>query len=90
MATQATLEQCNSGEDRGHSGAGDGMEPAFFLGGVSSNTCKENQSLVLVPSQKTQVQKCDGCTVTISCNIANERTSFKSVCFIIPAEPKTV
>ena len=33
MATQATLEQCNSGEDRGHSGAGDGMEPAFFLGG---------------------------------------------------------
>lgn len=36
MATQATLEQSNSGEVWGHSGAGDGMEPfffSFFLGG---------------------------------------------------------
>lgn len=38
MATQATLEWCNSREYQGHSGARDGMGPAFFLGGVSSNT----------------------------------------------------
>lgn len=39
IATQVTLESCNSREDRGHSGAGDGMGcggergGAFFLGG---------------------------------------------------------
>lgn len=59
MATQATLEQCNSGEDRGHSGAGDRMGLAFFLGGVNSNTSEENKSLVLVLCQKTQAQKHD-------------------------------
>ena len=42
MATRATLEQSNSGEVWGHSGAGDGMEPLFFLGGASSNPCEVN------------------------------------------------
>lgn len=83
--TQAASVQRNPREDRGwgvgggggHSWAGDRMKPTFFTGrrGVRSNTCKENESLVLVPRQMTQVQKQDGCTVTISCNITNERTS---------------
>lgn len=74
-------EQCDgktqaaSEEIGGHSWAEDGMKPAFFLSGVSSNTCKENESLVLVPKQMTQVQKQDRCTSTISCNITKERTS---------------
>lgn len=80
--TQAASEQCNSREDRERGGVTAGQETgwsslSFFTGrrGVSSNTCKENESLVLVPRQMTQVQKEDGCTVTISCNITNERTS---------------
>lgn len=63
--TQAASEQCNSMEDReGHSWAGDRMKPAFLWGGLSSNTCKENESFVLVPRQMTQVEKQDGCILT--------------------------
>lgn len=73
LQSSATPERIGGG----HSWAGDRMKLTFFTGrrGVSSNTCKENESLVLVPRQMTQVQKQDGCTVTISCNITNERTS---------------
>lgn len=74
---------------RGHSWAGEGMKTTFFLDGVSSNTCKENESLVLVPKQMTLVQKQDGCTATMSCNIKNERTSFNQHAFsflVIPQQ----
>lgn len=72
----------------GHSWAGDGMKPTFFSGGVNSNTCKENESLVLVPKQMTQVQKQDGCTETISCNITNERTSLNQRALLFLLVPR--